>query len=361
MRKILAIMLSCILVFSMTGCSSESSKYSGEGTKENKYVKLVKETKNKYYSDLTYGDAFKYFFSNPKWEFFKGERVLETTESGATKTKEKCDIVEFTGGCTFNDKEVKVVLQFDIDRSKNTFEPSALKFDGEERDMILIDGLIGKAFQEYENEQKSLTKKAGSKDKVDLQSLADCIMSFSDPPTGAMDNFEEYYTKQYNIWKNKEGYYSIIQNEDGTFKHIDYNEAYSDILKEYEEGDDDYYSASYGLYDIDHNGTYELIISYGTTEADWSNAVYEYTDSGVKYIDEIGGSVGLYGAENRNGIYAVSGKMGSETIRRITLDNENLTDEIILEEDVGEGDYYSNDDPIEMTDIYDHSAIESMD
>ena len=50
--------------------------------------------------------------------------------------------------------------------------------------MILIDGLIGKAFQEYENEQKSLTKKAGSKDKVDLQSLADCIMSFSDPSTG---------------------------------------------------------------------------------------------------------------------------------------------------------------------------------
>ena len=53
--------------------------------------------------------------------------------------------------------------------------------------------------------------------------------------------------------------------------------------------------------------------------------------------------------------------MGSETIRRITLDDENLTDDIILEEDVGEGDYYSNDDYVEMTDIYDHSAIESMD
>ena len=154
---------------------------------------------------------------------------------------------------------------------------------------------------------------------------------------------------------------SIIQNKDGTFKHIDYNEAYSDILKEYEEGDDDYYSASYGLYDIDHNGTYELIISYGTNDADWSNAVYEYTDSGAKYIGEITGSVGLYGAENRNGIYAVRGKMGSQTIRRITLDDENLTDDIILEEDVGEGDYYSNDDYVEMTDIYDYSAIESMD
>ncbi len=364
MRKLLTIMLSFMLLTFVVGCSdSKSEQVKSTSTKENKYVKLVKDSKNKFYNDVKYGDAFKYFFSKGQWEYYKGQRESETGEKVIKKANnDYCDVVQFTGEYTEDDIDTKVLIQFVIDTDKNDFEAAYLSFDDESQNILMIDRLIGNIFEEYEKKQKTSTSGRLGDEEVDLQAFAECMKSFTDPPSYAEKRFKEYYTEQYNTWKNKEGYYTIIQNKDGSFEHVDYNEKYADILDKYEMAynNNEYYNAYYGIYDLDNNGTYELIVSYGESEADWANDVYEYTKSGIKYVGKIDGYLSFYQAENRDGIYGVYCNMGSQIIRRIRFDNGVLSDTIILEEDVGDDDYYSNDNPINMNDIDDRSQLQYM-
>ena len=46
------------------------------------------------------------------------------------------------------------------------------------------------------------------------------------------------------------------------------------------------FSISVALYDIDQDGTKELIVSYGTCLADWTNDIYTLQDG--KYVSMIG-------------------------------------------------------------------------
>lgn len=45
-------------------------------------------------------------------------------------------------------------------------------------------------------------------------------------------------------------------------------------------------NGNYALYDIDQDGTKELIVSYGTCLADWTNDIYTLQDG--KYVSMIG-------------------------------------------------------------------------
>lgn len=106
----------------------------------------------------------------------------------------------------------------------------------------------------------------------------------------------------------------------------------------------------YALYDMDRDGTVELIVSWGTCDADWTNSVYMVDGNGM--LAEVGkffGMVSLYAAENGDGIYSVYGHSGYQQVEWVTKSGDALYVETILSEETE--DYYGNDSPILMVGI----------
>ena len=109
-------------------------------------------------------------------------------------------------------------------------------------------------------------------------------------------------------------------------------------------------SAEYAMTDINNDGIEEIIISYGTCDADWKNDFYHLDKSGkVVCAGTLETTASFYGTEDGNGIYAVNGSMGYETRYHIFLKGDKLKMEVVEEREIGiDEDYYSNDKPIEM-------------
>lgn len=105
-------------------------------------------------------------------------------------------------------------------------------------------------------------------------------------------------------------------------------------------------NGNYALYDIDQDGTKELIISFGESDADWTNYVYTLENGKPESIGNFYSPVLLYVADDNNGIYSVYGHMGYQKVDRITKQDKQILIETVMEGDVGDGDYYSNESPI---------------
>ncbi|MDE6362718.1 MAG: zinc-ribbon domain-containing protein [Lachnospiraceae bacterium] len=130
-------------------------------------------------------------------------------------------------------------------------------------------------------------------------------------------------------------------------------DLYGTVLFDYESayGSD----CEYAAYDMDDDGVEELIVSWGTSAADWTNTVYTVDSSAnVVEVGEFYGLVSLYESENGDGIYSVYGHMGYQQVEWITKHGNELYTETILAEETEE--YYQNDNPIPMAGIKDGIA-----
>lgn len=105
-------------------------------------------------------------------------------------------------------------------------------------------------------------------------------------------------------------------------------------------------NGSYALYDIDQDGTKELIISFGESNADWVNYIYTLEDGTPQSIGSFYSPVLLYVADDNNGIYSVYGHMGYQKVERIMKQDKQIAIETVMEGDVGDEEYYSNESPI---------------
>lgn len=129
---------------------------------------------------------------------------------------------------------------------------------------------------------------------------------------------------------------------------ISIDDLYGAVLFDYESayGSD----CEYATYDMDDDGVEELIVSWGSSAADWTNTVYTVDDSAnVVEVGEFYGLVSLYESENGDGIYSVYGHMGYQQVEWITKQGDELYAETILAEETEE--YYQNDNPISMAGI----------
>ena len=115
--------------------------------------------------------------------------------------------------------------------------------------------------------------------------------------------------------------------------------------------DADYYT----IYDIDKDGTSELMVLMGHYEAEYYYEVYSYSDAEKAHpVGRFeGGHVGLYGIPQENGMYAQEAFQGLETIFLITLQNGEVKQETVSSQDVGDGDYTELDNPIEISSLQD--------
>ena len=118
-------------------------------------------------------------------------------------------------------------------------------------------------------------------------------------------------------------------------------------------------TSEYTLYDLDNDGIKELIISYGTSNADWRSDIYSIKDDYTIMIGTLYGPVLFYTAEDGNGLYSVYGHMGYQKINQITKEGSNLYESVIVEGETGDNSYYSNENPVLTSYIGDRWMLEN--
>lgn len=119
--------------------------------------------------------------------------------------------------------------------------------------------------------------------------------------------------------------------------------------------------SQYALYDLDKDGIQEIIITAGTSEADWNNSVYTVSNQAAVMMGSFGTTVSLYVAEDGNGLYAVHGHMGNETIYQITKNGSQLGITTVSQREISETeDYYSNGNGVSWLAINNGNTGESV-
>lgn len=95
---------------------------------------------------------------------------------------------------------------------------------------------------------------------------------------------------------------------------------------------------TYWLYDIDKDGTPELILRRGDCEAAYHGEVYTYKDDAVKQVaKDLGlGHTTLQTVPGENGIIFYWGHMGYAGCSRTTMTENGLEDELLFEDDLNE-------------------------
>ena len=148
------------------------------------------------------------------------------------------------------------------------------------------------------------------------------------------------------------GSINVMAANPANYKDMTEYSSYESIIN-YEsikaENSSPYTDVSVALYDIDQDGTKELILSHGTC-LDWVNDIYTLKDG--KYVSQIGtiGSQGMfYTAPDGNGIYFLYGFQGYQEINRITKSGENITETLIESRELGANENYTEfDNKIEL-------------
>lgn len=119
---------------------------------------IVKSVKNGYpnaYKNITYGDAFTYFFEDPSWISFVGlPKVLDVDGDGVVEFEgSNYNIVEFTGKCYCNNVVTKVLIQFVLSKDDDTFIAAYLSYDDKPQSCYEMYNLFDTVFEEYAKEK----------------------------------------------------------------------------------------------------------------------------------------------------------------------------------------------------------------
>ncbi|SFU98706.1 hypothetical protein SAMN02910342_02764 [Butyrivibrio sp. INlla21] len=111
-------------------------------------------------------------------------------------------------------------------------------------------------------------------------------------------------------------------------KYSDFKEAYADFLKTNEVDEDGSPIQEYMIYDIDKDGTPELLACCGLGEADSHKRVYTFADGEIKFIDVLYTShTGIWTYPDDNGIILRWTFSGGEDYTRYSLNNNEFTTE----------------------------------
>lgn len=112
-----------------------------EMTKNNEFLQAVKSGSLEQYPNVVLEEAFSGFFSSPNWKYF----LAETGEH----------VVEFTGRCTYAEKEVKAKLQFVVEDESKRFDLQALEFNEVPQNNLIKGALIQAVFEGTGNEEQA--------------------------------------------------------------------------------------------------------------------------------------------------------------------------------------------------------------
>lgn len=137
------------------------------------------------------------------------------------------------------------------------------------------------------------------------------------------------------------------------------NEMDASIKREYGDTYIPYYS--YYLYDINHDGFYELLIHLGESEADAQILIYtfdENSEDGFVELGELNGGATIL-VEKDGKLYSDFSRQGYQVIEEIQMVGQSVTQTTVFEQD-GLSEYINYGKAIDRYDISDTSAIEAL-
>ena len=286
---------------------------------ENEYVAMVKNSYPKNYPDITYGEAFDSYFSEPKWEYFK--------------TSDGKEVVQFDGKCMYDNKEASLCFQFVIAEDHKTFSAEYLGINGEAQNRLTMGAALNAIF----GGQATLQETTESVESVEQRVEVETEEEGTEPSDTAVDRDSSDTSLDVAAQPN--------EYDDVDVNHLDYRELYAAFIVELENEFPG--NCTYSLYDINQDGRKDLLLSYGTCNADYENIIYTIDEDGaVSSTSPFYGLYTFYVAEDGNGLYEVRGNMGSEEVNRLTLQGNQAVEEPLWSKDIGDGAYYSNDNPL---------------
>lgn len=203
-------------------------------------------------------------------------------------------------------------------------------------DVIPGSAILYGASKDYLGDRKKLCKDIDGTEPLNM-SVTELINLYS-------DNILDIYTARDSIADEAGPDEQLVYPE---IQDMDYYAIYGDILLDV--------WASYGdytLYDIDGDGIFELITSFGVCDADRVNDFYTVENGTVIMLGEYSGAVSFYGADDGNGIYAVYGHMGYQIVERITKSGNGIQTEEIMKGEVENDEYYSNEYSISLMSVF---------
>ena len=154
---------------------------------------------------------------------------------------------------------------------------------------------------------------------------------------------------------------SAENSSSGSGMKAAYQKILDDTYAKYKDDGGKY--LEYHVYDVDQDGTKELIVRNGTCEADYTWHLYTYSGGSASLIDTFnGGHTSLYVC-NSGGFYCMQAHMGNEAVYKYTLSNGTLssqkTYEANFEQD--ESKYMEpGDGQMEQAYITDSSLLNSL-
>lgn len=244
------ICLFIVLVCCLPACGAGNG---GVIQKEDPHITAVKAGSPVSYPDKTYGDAFEAFFGSPAWTYFKGS---------SDDSDETHDVVEFTGYCTYQDVEVKALIQFTLDVEGGTFETSYLSFNDVPQSQLMLAGLIEAAFTNEELE-------AATNEKTDT---APVVPEKQPEPQVPRTEYEALYIQA------AERYVQAIQES------FDWDQAYDAGLNyQLIWHDTSVSDLGYAYMDVDGDGTDEFFLGH-----DSIFDMYAVSDGELKVILQSG-------------------------------------------------------------------------
>ncbi|MCQ2417631.1 MAG: zinc ribbon domain-containing protein [Oscillospiraceae bacterium] len=143
-------------------------------------------------------------------------------------------------------------------------------------------------------------------------------------------------------------------------KGEDYVQAYGELVSQANELNRDSVFRSYTLFDIDNNGIYELILAFGTCEADRVYKFFTIDNNIIKYCGDLSGGHSYF--TNMDGKLCNNmGHMGYQHTDIVSLTNKYIStssyyDSYEAGEDMLE-DYYTFGTEIKMYDFSDSSLL----
>lgn len=138
------ILLFVICLKSLDGSMGDvSSQLQGEEDEEK--ISVVRDGSPELIPHITYGEAYKNFFADPTWRYF------------VANDEDESEVVEFVGGCTYEEEPAEVYIQFLFDKEDDSgfsFYYARIKMEDEtiQADNSTIIELIYKPFAEYAEE-----------------------------------------------------------------------------------------------------------------------------------------------------------------------------------------------------------------
>lgn len=174
MRRLISILLVITMAVTLCACGADdvTDQVANIVQAEDEHVLGVKGGTPNAYPGKTYGETFDNFFGSPTWKYFVGtkEGADEDGDGEPDYIEENVDIVEFTGYCTYQDVEVKALIQFTLSKDDNTFEATYLSFNDVPQNMLMLSALLDAAFTNenmddtVENNSGETVQENGSQD-----------------------------------------------------------------------------------------------------------------------------------------------------------------------------------------------------